>query len=45
MTVPQKKYFCKRIDEITAQKVNELKDVASAGNIVAQTMTIVHYKS
>jgi tryptophanyl-tRNA synthetase len=32
MTVPQKKYFCTRIDEITAQKVNELKDVNSAGN-------------
>mgnify|MGYP003131764925 FL=1 len=32
MTVPQKKYFCNRIDEITAQKVNELKDVSSAGN-------------
>ena len=27
MTVPQKKYFCKRIDEITNQKVSELKDV------------------
>ena len=32
MTVPQKKYFCTRIDEIVAQKVNELKDVNSAGN-------------
>ena len=26
MTVPQKKYFCTRIDEITEQKVNALKD-------------------
>ena len=32
MTVPQKKYFCKRIDEITAQKVAELKDVAGLTN-------------
>ena len=27
MTVPQKKYFCNRIDEITLKKVNELPSV------------------
>jgi len=32
MTVPQKKYFCTRIDEITTKKVNELKDVAGMTN-------------
>ena len=29
MTVPQKKYFCNRIDEIVAEKINELKDISS----------------
>jgi len=28
MTVPQKKYFCNRIDEITMQKISELPKVA-----------------
>ena len=28
MTVPQKKYFCNRIDEITRQKIDELPKVA-----------------
>ena len=32
MTVPQKKYFCKRIDEITTEKVNKLKDVTGMSN-------------
>jgi len=32
MTVPQKKYFCKRIDEITEQKVNDLKDTTGMNN-------------
>lgn len=32
MTVPQKKYFCKRIDEITTEKVNKLKDVSGMSN-------------
>lgn len=32
MTVPQKKYFCKRIDEITEQKVNDLKDTQGMTN-------------
>jgi len=32
MTVPQKKYFCTRIDEITAQKVNDLKEVSAHSN-------------
>ena len=32
MTVPQKKYFCKRIDEITEQKVNDIKDIKSMSN-------------
>jgi hypothetical protein len=28
MTVPQKKYFCNRIDEITLQKIEEIPKVA-----------------
>jgi len=32
MTVPQKKYFCNRIDEITEQKVNDLKNVSAQSN-------------
>jgi len=32
MTVPQKKYFCKRIDEICQKKVAELKDVKGGTN-------------
>jgi len=32
MTVPQKKYFCTRIDEITAQKINDLKNVSAHSN-------------
>jgi hypothetical protein len=32
MTVPQKKYFCKRIDEITERKVNDLKDTKGMTN-------------
>ena len=32
MTVPQKKYFCKRIDEIVTQKVSELKDISGMSN-------------
>ena len=32
MTVPQKKYFCKRIDEITTEKVNKIKDVSGMTN-------------
>ena len=32
MTVPQKKYFCKRIDEIVTQKVGKLKDISGMSN-------------
>jgi len=32
MTVPQKKYFCKRIDEITERKINDLKDTKGISN-------------
>jgi len=32
MTVPQKKYFCQRIDEITGQKISELKEVPAHTN-------------
>ena len=32
MTVPQKKYFCKRIDEITERKINDLKDTKGMSN-------------
>ena len=32
MTVPQKKYFCNRIDEITTQKISELKEEPALTN-------------
>jgi len=44
MTVPQKKYFCKRIDEITAQKVNELKDVEAMSNKAIAAMGLANGK-
>jgi len=44
MTVPQKKYFCKRIDEITAQKVSELKDVEAMSNKAIAAMGLANGK-
>ena len=42
MTVPQKKYFCKRIDEITAQKISELKDVEAMSNKAIAAMGLAN---
>tara|TARA_R100000995_G_C3484082_1_gene126000 strand:- start:2326 stop:2763 length:438 start_codon:yes stop_codon:yes gene_type:complete len=44
MTVPQKKYFCKRIDEITNQKVSELKDVEAMSNKAIAAMGLANGK-
>ena len=44
MTVPQKKYFCKRIDEITTQKVSELKDVEAMSNKAIAAMGLANGK-
>ena len=44
MTVPQKKYFCKRIDEITTKKVSELKDATGLSNKAIAQMGIANGK-
>ena len=44
MTVPQKKYFCKRIDEITNQKISELKDVEAMSNKAIAAMGLANGK-
>ena len=44
MTVPQKKYFCKRIDEITTEKVNKIKDVSGMTNKAIAAMGLANGK-